>query len=156
MTLPLEQPVPDQPAKVEPEAGVAVKVTAAPLLKVAEQVLPQLMPAGELVTVPLPVPVLLSVSEYVMRLNVAVQLILVLTVKLPLEQVASPDQPAKTEPLAATGVRVTAVPLTKLLEQPAPQLMPAGELVTVPMPVPPRFTVRVKVAAGVVAQFSFE
>jgi hypothetical protein len=30
--LPLEQPVPDQPAKVEPEAGVAVKVMAAPLL----------------------------------------------------------------------------------------------------------------------------
>ena len=61
VTEPVEQPVPDQPAKVEPEAGVAVKVTAAPLLKVVEQVLPQLMPAGELVTVPLPVPALATV-----------------------------------------------------------------------------------------------
>jgi hypothetical protein len=61
VTEPLEQPVPDQPANVEPEAGVAVKVTAAPLLKLAEQVLPQLMPAGELVTVPLPVPAFATV-----------------------------------------------------------------------------------------------
>jgi len=159
VTLPVEQPVPDQPAKVEPEAGVAVKVTAVPVLKVAEQVLPQLIPVGELVTVPLPVPAFVKVNVYVIgiRLKVAVQLTLLLTVKLPLEQAASPDQPAKREPLAATGVRVTAVPLTKLLEQPVPQLIPAGELVTVPLPVPPRLTVTVKVAAaGVVAQFSFE
>jgi hypothetical protein len=40
---------------------VAVKVTAAPLLKVAEQVLPQLMPAGLLVMVPLPVPAFATV-----------------------------------------------------------------------------------------------
>jgi hypothetical protein len=137
---------------------VAVRVTAVPLLKLAEQVLPQLMPAGLLVTVPLPVPALLTVSEYVigMRLKAAVQLMLLLTVMLPVEQAASPDQPAKMEPLAATGVRVTAAPLTKLLEQLVPQLMPAGELVTVPLPAPARLTVTVKVAAGVVAQFSFE
>jgi hypothetical protein len=143
---------------VEPEAGVAVRVTVVPVLRLAEQVLPQLMPAGLLVTVPLPVPALLTVSEYVMgmRLKAAVQLMLLLTVMLPVEQAASPDQPAKMEPLAATGVRVTAAPLTKLLEQLVPQLMPAGELVTVPLPAPARLTVTVKVAAGVVAQFSFE
>ncbi len=56
VTEPVLQPVPLQPAKVEPEAAVAVRVTAVPLLKLTEQVLPQLMPAGELVTVPLPVP----------------------------------------------------------------------------------------------------
>jgi hypothetical protein len=33
VTEPLEQPVPDQPANAEPEAAVAVKVTAVPLLK---------------------------------------------------------------------------------------------------------------------------
>jgi len=51
-----EHPPPFQPVKVEPVAGVAVSVTALPLAKLAEQVTPQLMPAGELVTVPLPVP----------------------------------------------------------------------------------------------------
>jgi hypothetical protein len=56
VTEPLAHPVPDHPAKVDPAAGVAVKVTTVPLLKAAEQVLPQLMAAGELVTVPLPVP----------------------------------------------------------------------------------------------------
>ncbi len=63
VTEPLEQPVPDQPAKTEPEAGVAVSVTAVPLLRVVEQALPQLIPAGLLVTVPLPVPALATVSE---------------------------------------------------------------------------------------------
>ena len=58
VTEPVVQPVPLQPPKVEPEAGVAVRVTMVPLLKFAEQVLPQLMPAGELVTVPVPVPAL--------------------------------------------------------------------------------------------------
>ena len=52
VTAPLAQPVPLQPAKVEPAEAVAIKVTRVPLLKVAEQVLPQLMPVGVLVTVP--------------------------------------------------------------------------------------------------------
>jgi hypothetical protein len=41
---------------VEPAAGVAVRVTAAPLVNAAEHVVPQEIPAGLLVTVPLPVP----------------------------------------------------------------------------------------------------
>ena len=61
VTEPLAHPVPDHPAKVDPAAGVAVKVTTVPLLKAAEQVLPQLKAAGELVIVPLPVPVLARV-----------------------------------------------------------------------------------------------
>lgn len=47
---------PDQPANVEFAPGVAVNVSAVPDWKLALQVEPQLMPAGLLVTVPLPVP----------------------------------------------------------------------------------------------------
>src|SRR5664280_2016884 len=60
-----EQPPPDQPAKREPDAGAAVRVTPVPELKAWTQVLPQLIPAGELVTVPLPAPDLLTLRKRV-------------------------------------------------------------------------------------------
>jgi hypothetical protein len=47
---------------VEPLAGVAVRVTTVPRRNVAVQVVPQLIPGGSLVTVPLPVPALVTVS----------------------------------------------------------------------------------------------
>lgn len=50
--VPVHAPL--KPEKVDPEAGVAVNVTLLPLLKSALQVVGQLMPAGLLVTVPLP------------------------------------------------------------------------------------------------------
>ena len=53
---------PLQPANVEPEAAVAVRVTVVPLATVAEQVAPQLIPPVLEVTVPLPDPVLVTVS----------------------------------------------------------------------------------------------
>jgi hypothetical protein len=57
---PVQAPL--QPVKVEPAAGAAVKVTAVPIVKDVEQVVPQEIPAGELVTVPVPVPALDTVS----------------------------------------------------------------------------------------------
>jgi hypothetical protein len=51
---------PLQPAKVEPLASVAVRVTTVPLATVAEQVDPQLI--GPPATVPLPVPDFVTVS----------------------------------------------------------------------------------------------
>ena len=57
--VPLQAPL--QPVKVEPEAGVAVRLTTVPLAKFAEQVAPQEIPAGELVTVPVPVPLSVTV-----------------------------------------------------------------------------------------------
>ena len=54
------QPLPLQPANTEPTAGVAVKVTVAPDANLAEQVDPQLIPEGLLVTVPVPVPALFT------------------------------------------------------------------------------------------------
>jgi hypothetical protein len=57
------QPPPLHPANVEPSAGLAVKVTCAPLAKLAEQAVGQLIPVGALVTVPLPVPASVTVNE---------------------------------------------------------------------------------------------
>src|SRR5436305_3026141 len=50
------------PSKVEPVVGVAVNVTCVPLLKLALHVVPQLIPAGLLVTVPAPVPAFVTVK----------------------------------------------------------------------------------------------
>ena len=71
VTVPVEQPVPLQPAKVEPAAALADKVTVVPLLKVPEQVVPQLMPAGELETVPLPVPAFVTERPKVCTIGLA-------------------------------------------------------------------------------------
>src|SRR5438093_1599836 len=148
-----EHPPPLQPLKVEPAAGVAVSVTAVPLARLAEQVAPQVMPAGELVTVPLPLPALLTVSAKLGRLKVAVTVVAAETVttQVPVPEHPPPLQPLKVEPAAGLAVSVTAVPLVKLAEQVAPQVIPAGKLVTVPLPVPAGVTVRVKVWSAKVA-----
>src|SRR5437762_13524278 len=153
-----EQPPPAQPVKVEPAAGVAVNVMVVPLAKLAEQVAPQLIPAGELVTVPLPVPAVVTVSAKLGRLKVAVTVVAAesVTVQAPVPEHPPPVQPVKVEPATVVAVNVTAVPVVKLAEQVAPQVIPAGELVTVPLPVPALLTVRaklgrLKVAVTVVA-----
>lgn len=60
--FPIPEHAPDHPAKVEPDSGVAVNTTAVPLGKLAVHVCGQLIPAGVLVTVPWPVPALVTVS----------------------------------------------------------------------------------------------
>lgn len=60
-TAPLQTP-PLQPVKVEPAVGAAVKVTLDCDAKLAEHVAPQLIPAGALVTVPVPAPALVTVT----------------------------------------------------------------------------------------------
>ena len=62
---PVPEQAPIQPVKTESAAGVGVRVTEVPLMKLAKQELPQSMPEGEEVTVPLPVPVLLRVRSKV-------------------------------------------------------------------------------------------
>jgi hypothetical protein len=53
---------PDQLANVEPVAGVGVSVICVPLGKLPAHVVPQLIPLGALVTVPVPVPASCTVS----------------------------------------------------------------------------------------------
>jgi hypothetical protein len=52
---------PLQPVKVDPLAGVAVRVTEVESVNVALQVAPQVMPAGAEETVPAPVPAVVTV-----------------------------------------------------------------------------------------------
>lgn len=56
------QPAPIQPMNVEPGAALAVSVTGVPAGNTFVQVAPQLIPAGLLLTVPVPVPTLLIFS----------------------------------------------------------------------------------------------
>jgi len=62
---------------------------------------------------------------------------------------SQPLQLVKVEPLAAVAVKVTDVPLVYEAEHVLGQVMPAGELVTVPAPLPAGVTVSVKPPAGV-------
>ena len=107
-----------------------------------EQSVPQLMPAGELMTVPLPVPFLVTVSVTGLVLKVAVTDVAVLTVTLQLPvPLQAPLQPAKVEPAAAVAVSVNWAPGVTVSEQSVPQLIPVGVLLTVPLPVPLLVTV---------------
>src|SRR5204863_412582 len=108
-----EHPPPLQPLKVEPAAGVAVSVTAVPLAKLAVHVAPQVIPTGELVTVPLPVPALLTVSAKLGRLKVAVTVVAAESVstQAPVPEQPAPLQPVKVELTFGAAVSVTTVPL---------------------------------------------
>jgi hypothetical protein len=150
VTLQAAVPVqaPDQPANVELAFGVAVSVTIVPLVKLALHIAPQLIPAGLLVIVPAPVPALWTVSWKevggggALAVNVAVTEVslvkVTLHVPVPLQ---APDQPANVEVAFGTAVSVTMVALVKLALHIAPQLIPAGLLMTVPAPVPALWTV---------------
>jgi hypothetical protein len=138
-----EQPPPDQPPKVEPPAAAAVSVTLAPWAIASLQSAPQLMPAGDEVTVPAPVPTLLTIKVYVLSVKVAVTVVAAVTVtaQVPVPVQPPPDQLVKLEPADGEAVRVTAVPWPTVSVQSAPQLMPAGDDVTVPAPVPTLVTI---------------
>ncbi len=94
-----------------------------------------MIPAGELVTVPEPVPALLTVSVGCgddVKFAVTVVLELSVTWQVPVPEQPPPDQPVKVEPAVGLAVRVTGVPEANCALQVEPQLIPAGELVTVP------------------------
>jgi hypothetical protein len=122
--LPVQLPV--QSANEKLVAGAAVKVTAVFVAKPAPQVGGQLIPAGLLVTVPIPVSATVSPG-----LKVPVTLAAALTLQV-LEVPVQPVQAPKKYPVAGLAVSVTAVPAAKLAVQVPGQLIPVGALVIVP------------------------
>jgi hypothetical protein len=148
--VPVPEQAPLQPAKEEPAAGAAVRVIGVPEGKDCEQVAPQLMPAGLLLTVPAPAPLLVTDRVTGSRLKVAVTAVawVTVTAQVPVPEQA-PLQPAKDEPAEGAAVSVTVVPEVTDCEHVAPQLIPAGVPVTVPEPLPPLVTDRVGVVPPV-------
>jgi hypothetical protein len=130
---------PPQPPKVEGEMGLAVRVTIAFSGKAKRQlVLLQLMPSGELVTVPVPVPLVFTTRVWlpgVVKIAETVWASVILTSQVNALPEHDPVQPPKTEGAVGFAVSVTELLFAKsnghveLL-----QLIPAGELVTVPLP----------------------
>lgn len=106
--VPLQAPL--QPENTKPEAGVAVRVTALPELKLAEQLAVQLMPAGLLTTVPEPLKVRFTGKGVRVKLAATDCAALMVTVQVPVPAQPAPLQPAKVDPAAATAFRVTEVP----------------------------------------------
>jgi hypothetical protein len=149
--VPVPVHAPLQPANVEPLAAAAVSVTDVPLAKLALQVEPQLTPAGDEVTVPVPEPAFVTVNanDVAELLNVAVtaRAAVIDTEQAPVP-VHAPDQPANVEPESAAAVSVTDELLEKLAVQVEPQLMPAGDEVTAPVPVPAFVTARLNDVTG--------
>src|SRR2546426_1141868 len=84
------------------------------------------------------------------KLGVTVVAALMVTLQAPVPETPPPRQRIKVEPAAGVAVSVTTVPLAKPAEQVAPQLIPAGLLVTVPEPVPASVTVSAKVGVGAI------
>jgi hypothetical protein len=111
-------------------------------LKLALQVVGQLIPAGLLDTEPVPVPARFTVKRSWLMLKVAVTCWLALSVTVHVEFVPlhAPDHPANDEFVAGVSVNVTRVPILKLALHVGAQLIPAGLLETVPVPVPAKRT----------------
>ena len=103
-----------------------------------EQVAPQVIPAGLDETDPDPFPLLETFRLNVCSVNCAVTEVAAVTdtMQVPVPEHPPPDQPVNVEPVAGVAVSVTDVPYVKLFEQVAPQLIPAGLDVTVPLPFP--------------------
>lgn len=108
VTLPVLLQSPDQLENVEPLSGVAVKLTVAAAVYVSLQSVPQLIPAGLEVTVPVPLPVLLTVSvtgATGFKVKLAVHVRLFMYNKTVLLLAHAPDQPANEEVASAIGVK---------------------------------------------------
>jgi hypothetical protein len=107
------------------------------------QVLPQLIPTGLEVTEPEPGPASVTVTATRLSVNVAATdaAAFSVTTQFPVPAQPAPDHPANVELSDGAAVKVTVVPGAKLAAQVAPQPMPTGAEVTIPVPVPAGTTV---------------
>jgi hypothetical protein len=82
--------------------------------------------------------------------NVAVTVVPAFSViaQVPVPVQVLPLQPAKEKVLPGVAVNVTCVPFAKFAEQVVGQLIPLGLLVTLPVPVPAKLTVKVDWGVG--------
>ncbi|PYN84297.1 MAG: hypothetical protein DMD87_28100 [Candidatus Rokuibacteriota bacterium] len=146
LQVPVPAQPPLQPVKADPAAGAAVRVTTVPEVKKVEQLAGQEMPAGALPTVPVPVPAVVTASANDDCTKVAVTAVAAfsVTAQVPVPEQPPPLHPVNVEPAAGVAVRVTTVPFANDAEHAAPHEMPAGALVTLPVPAPAALTVSVK------------
>lgn len=120
---PVPPQAPVQPIKVALPLATAAKVTTVPMGKLALQPTPQLMPLGEEVTVPPPVPavVTLNIATVVLskaavtfgigvRIDGSIKVELTNSVHTPVPPQA-PPQPVNLDPVAGVAVSTTVVPL---------------------------------------------
>jgi hypothetical protein len=145
---PVPVQAPPHPVKVEPVSGVAVRVTEVPLLNEALQVVLHVIPLGEELTVPDPVPLLVRVRveavDVLMAAKVAVRLLAASTTRAQLPvPVQAPLQPVKAEPEAGVALRAMLIPDAKEALHVLPQSTPFGLEATVPLPVPALVTAAV-------------
>src|SRR3989442_296650 len=106
-----EQPPPLQPTNAEPPSGDAVSVPTVPVAKLAEQIVPQVTPAGVLVTVPAPAPAVETVRTTA-DAKVAVTVVAAETVTThgAVPSHAPPLHPTNSEPPSGDAVNVTTLP----------------------------------------------
>jgi hypothetical protein len=111
-------------------------------------VAPQSIPAGADVTVPMPVPDLVTEIGQEVLTNVALIALFPFAVNTQLlAPVQPPPHPMNVEPASAVAVSTTAAPSSNWPTHDAPQSIPEGDDVTEPDPVPSLTTVTVTVGA---------
>lgn len=132
---PLPLQAPPQPVKTQPAAGAGFSVTLVPVSNEAEHVGAQEMPAGLDVTEPEPLVVTVSCVFGWIKFAVIVVSAPSVTAQEPVPvHVAAPLHPVNVKPFAATALRTTVLPPANVALHVAPQSIPAGSDVTVPLP----------------------
>ena len=125
---------PLKPEKLYPEAADADNVSPVPSLKLPVQVPGQSIPAGLLITVPLPDTVTVTCAAGI-ALKVADTELSLDKTRLHDEPLQAPPKLLNLYPETGEAFRDTAVPERNEALQVAGQLIPAGALVNVPLPV---------------------
>lgn len=134
---PLPEHAPLQELNTEPVAGAGVSVTVEFWKKLNAHCGSQLMPTGSLVTEPVPCPPTVTFngcSNPKFAPTDCGEFIVTVHGSMPVQ--AGEFHPTNPEPAAGFAVNVTWVPPLKLKTQVAPQSIPGGVLVTVPVPFP--------------------